>query len=180
MTRLARLTSIYALFAALVVAAPLSAAPEPPPPAPLEEPPAPAAEEPVAEEPAAPAPAPAELAPAPAAPPPAPAPEAAPEPAPAPAPEPSQPRDTRNIGAPKGKRRRRLHHGDHQGLLVRARRSHGRVGESVTWTNSGPTAHTATARDGSFDTGLLSKGQSRSVTFPRRARSPTSALRIRT
>ena len=39
------------------------------------------------------------------------------------------------------------------------------VGESVTWTNSGPTAHTATAGDGSFDTGLLSRGQSRSVSF---------------
>ena len=40
-----------------------------------------------------------------------------------------------------------------------------RVGELVTWTNSGPSAHSATARDGSFDTGTLSKGGSRSHTF---------------
>jgi plastocyanin len=39
------------------------------------------------------------------------------------------------------------------------------VGEPVVWTNSGPTAHTATANDGSFDTGLLKKGQSGSHTF---------------
>jgi LPXTG-motif cell wall-anchored protein len=39
------------------------------------------------------------------------------------------------------------------------------VGDTVTWTNAGPSAHTATANDGSFDTGLLSKGQSGSETF---------------
>jgi plastocyanin len=39
------------------------------------------------------------------------------------------------------------------------------VGEAVTWTNSGPTAHSATANDGSFDTGVFPKGQSRSHTF---------------
>jgi plastocyanin len=39
------------------------------------------------------------------------------------------------------------------------------VGEAVTWTNSGPTAHSATATDGSFDTGVFPKGQSRSHTF---------------
>jgi plastocyanin len=39
------------------------------------------------------------------------------------------------------------------------------VGEPVVWSNSGPSAHTATADDGSFDTGLLRKGQSRSHTF---------------
>ena len=39
------------------------------------------------------------------------------------------------------------------------------VGESVTWTNSGPSGHTATASDGSFDTGLLAKGKSGSHTF---------------
>ena len=39
------------------------------------------------------------------------------------------------------------------------------VGDSVTWRNSGPTAHTATASDGSFDTGLLSRGESGSHTF---------------
>ncbi len=39
------------------------------------------------------------------------------------------------------------------------------VGESVTWRNSGPSSHTATATDGSFDTGLLSSGESGSATF---------------
>jgi plastocyanin len=32
------------------------------------------------------------------------------------------------------------------------------VGESVVWTNNGPTGHSATADDGTFDTGVLSKG----------------------
>jgi plastocyanin len=39
------------------------------------------------------------------------------------------------------------------------------VGESVTWQNSGPSGHSATARDGSFDTGVLQKGKSASHTF---------------
>lgn len=39
------------------------------------------------------------------------------------------------------------------------------IGESVTWRNDGPSGHTATAADGSFDTGLLSQGESGSVTF---------------
>jgi LPXTG-motif cell wall-anchored protein len=38
-------------------------------------------------------------------------------------------------------------------------------GDTVTWTNQGPTPHTATAEDGSFDTGNLNKGQSGSATF---------------
>jgi MYXO-CTERM domain-containing protein len=38
-------------------------------------------------------------------------------------------------------------------------------GDTVTWTNDGPTPHTATAEDGSFDTGNLNKGQSGSATF---------------
>jgi plastocyanin len=41
------------------------------------------------------------------------------------------------------------------------------VGDTITWTNDGPSSHTATARDGSFDTGTLSKGQSASHTFTR-------------
>jgi plastocyanin len=40
-----------------------------------------------------------------------------------------------------------------------------RAGDTVTWFNSGPSAHTATARDGSFNTGLLQKGQSGSFKF---------------
>ena len=38
-------------------------------------------------------------------------------------------------------------------------------GDTVTWTNDGPTVHTATAEDGSFDTGILRKGESGSATF---------------
>jgi plastocyanin len=39
------------------------------------------------------------------------------------------------------------------------------VGDTITWTNNGPSAHTATARGGSFDSGTLHKGQSASHTF---------------
>jgi plastocyanin len=39
------------------------------------------------------------------------------------------------------------------------------VGDSVGWTNQGPTAHTATARAGEFDSGLLDAGKSFSHTF---------------
>ena len=39
------------------------------------------------------------------------------------------------------------------------------VGDTVTWTNSDPTAHTATADDGSFDTGTLGNGATGSATF---------------
>jgi LPXTG-motif cell wall-anchored protein len=38
-------------------------------------------------------------------------------------------------------------------------------GDTVTWTNDGPTVHTATAEHGSFDTGVLEKGESGSATF---------------
>jgi LPXTG-motif cell wall-anchored protein len=39
------------------------------------------------------------------------------------------------------------------------------VGDTVTWTNHDSAAHTATANDGSFDTGALKQGQSASHTF---------------
>ena len=39
------------------------------------------------------------------------------------------------------------------------------VGDTITWVNDGPTAHSATAGDGSFDTGVLQKGASASHTF---------------
>jgi hypothetical protein len=39
------------------------------------------------------------------------------------------------------------------------------VGDTVTWSNAGPTAHSATATGGSVDTGIFSEGQSRSHTF---------------
>jgi LPXTG-motif cell wall-anchored protein len=38
-------------------------------------------------------------------------------------------------------------------------------GDTVTWTNNGPTPHSATASDGSFDTGILRKGQTGSHAF---------------
>jgi plastocyanin len=39
------------------------------------------------------------------------------------------------------------------------------VGDTITWTNQDVAPHTATANDGSFDTGSLSKGKSGSHTF---------------
>ncbi len=40
-----------------------------------------------------------------------------------------------------------------------------KVGGTVTWTNDGPSAHTVTADDGSFDSGQLQKGKTFSQTF---------------
>jgi plastocyanin len=39
------------------------------------------------------------------------------------------------------------------------------VGDTVTWNNTGDEVHTATARDGSFDTGNIASGGSGSATF---------------
>ena len=39
------------------------------------------------------------------------------------------------------------------------------AGTTVTWTNRDSVPHTATSRDGSFDTGLLAQGVSGAVTF---------------
>jgi LPXTG-motif cell wall-anchored protein len=39
------------------------------------------------------------------------------------------------------------------------------VGDTITWSNSGPSSHTATASHGAFNTGILKKGQSASHTF---------------
>jgi plastocyanin len=39
------------------------------------------------------------------------------------------------------------------------------VGDTITWVNNGPTEHSATANDKSFDTGLLPKDASASHTF---------------
>jgi plastocyanin len=39
------------------------------------------------------------------------------------------------------------------------------TGETITWTNDGPSSHTATASNGSFNTGILKKGASASHTF---------------
>ena len=40
-----------------------------------------------------------------------------------------------------------------------------RVGDRVTWTNRDTVEHTATARNGAFDTGLLGESESHSVRF---------------
>ena len=40
-----------------------------------------------------------------------------------------------------------------------------RVGDTVRWTNRDSVAHSATARNGSFDTGLLAEGETGSVRF---------------
>lgn len=40
-----------------------------------------------------------------------------------------------------------------------------KVGDKITWTNQDSVGHSATADDNSFDTGILSQGQSGSVTF---------------
>jgi hypothetical protein len=39
------------------------------------------------------------------------------------------------------------------------------VGDTITWTNEGPSPHTVTADDGSFDAGNLDKGATFSHTF---------------
>ena len=39
------------------------------------------------------------------------------------------------------------------------------VGDTVTWKNNGPSGHSATAMNGSFDTGILSSGESGSHKF---------------
>jgi LPXTG-motif cell wall-anchored protein len=38
-------------------------------------------------------------------------------------------------------------------------------GDTVVWSNDGPSSHSATAKDGSFDTGVFGKGGSRQATF---------------
>mgnify|MGYP001619147475 CR=1 FL=1 len=40
-----------------------------------------------------------------------------------------------------------------------------KVGSTVTWTNKDLTGHSATSDDKSFDTGVLSQGESATVTF---------------
>ncbi|HEX6583348.1 MAG TPA: cupredoxin family copper-binding protein [Thermoleophilaceae bacterium] len=164
MKHLALLAAVYAVIAALVLPGSLLASEDADPasgdtPAaettPVEEAPAPPPEP--APAPEQPAPAPEPLAPAPE------QPAAAPD-QPAAAPAPPQ--------EPRRKRKERI--------SARAAAS-GSVaisdfqftpaqitidqGDSVTWTNNGPTAHSATAPDGSFDTGIFPAGQSRSHTF---------------
>lgn len=170
MIRAVRLTTVYAVFAALVVAAPLSASEEPPPVADTQvaQPEgAPAPQEPAAEEPAAEAPPAAEPAPAP-----EPAPALAPAPAEAPpappVPAQTQPRPPGDDVAGQAKRKAvaaasttvTIKDFDFAPAAVTVN-----VGDTVTWSNAGPSAHSATANDGSFDTGVYGEGGSRSHTF---------------
>ena len=157
MRHLVLLAAIYALTAALVLPSALFAqeSAEAPAADPVAEP-APAEPPPAEPEPAAPAPSPA----APVEPAAAPA-----EPAPAPS-EPQVLADERDepeskptaVAAASG-----------TVTIVDFSFSPGTItinqGDTVTWTNNGPTPHSATAPNGAFDTGIFPAGESRSHTF---------------
>jgi plastocyanin len=181
------MTIAYAVVAVLALVTPLSASEEPPPGGPEMAPAAPPADpaptEPPPPELAPAEPAPSEPAPAEAAPPTDPGSAPVVEPAP---PAPAQPAPTATAPAPaesapaetaSGKRSR-----DRAGRRPRARAAASstvtirdfefapasvaiNAGDTVTWTNEGPTPHSATADGGSFDTGVFRAGQSRSQTF---------------
>ena len=163
MRHLALLAAVYALIAALVLPSSLLASDDADPAAsetPAAET-APAGETPTA--PPEPAPVPAEPAPAPE--PAAPAPKqpaAAPEQAAAPAP-PEQPvRERKQKPSAKAAGSGSVTIADFQFTPAQITINQG---DTVTWTNNGPAAHSATAPDGSFDTGIFPAGQSRTHTF---------------
>src|SRR3954470_4327175 len=154
MRRFGGLIALYALVATLALAAPIAISEEPVEPAAPTTTTAPA--EPAAPAPAAAAPAPAPAAPAPVAPPTTTA--------------SAQPvlKDDAPVEKPKKK------------VIAIAAASAGvtisdfqfapgnvtvNVGDTVPWSNNGPTGHSATATNGSFDTGVLEKGSSGSHTF---------------
>ncbi len=146
MRHLVLLASVYALVCALVLPGSILAQDEP---ATDETTPAAA---PPPEQPATPAPA-AEPAPAPAAPAAPPAPQVlADETAEAPAPQPKA------IAAASGGVTIADFSFSPATLTINQ-------GDTVTWVNNGPTAHSATANNGSFNTGILKAGQSASHTF---------------
>jgi LPXTG-motif cell wall-anchored protein len=148
MRRTGGITALYAVVAALAIAAPLSASEEPQP-APAAAPTAPATEAAPAE-PAAPAPAPAEAAPA------APAPEAQLLVDEDPAAD-KKPKPIAIAAASTG-----VTISDFQFAPASVTVN---VGDTVTWTNNGPTPHSATSSSGVFDTGIMDAGQSGSHTF---------------
>ena len=166
MKHLVLLAAVYALIAALVLPSSLFASEDADPAA--GDPPAgetaPAAETPPAPPEPEPAPAPEPEQPAPATEPAAPAPEqpaAAPEP-PAAAPSEQPARERKRKASAKAAASGSV-------TIVDFQFSPGQItinqGDTVTWTNNGPTAHSATAPNGSFDTGVFPAGQSRSHTF---------------
>ena len=182
MRHLVLLASVYVFVVVLALPGSLAASDEPPPPAAPE---AGATETAAAEQtPATPAPGAPEAAPAPAAqpsptPPPTeqePAPPAEQQPAP-PAdqpPAPAQPPAEQDLGAESDRRPQKV------GPIATAAASTTvtiedfafspksitvDVGDTVTWRNNDDVAHSATAEDGSFDTGTFGNGRSRSETF---------------
>ena len=54
------------------------------------------------------------------------------------------------------------------------------VGATVTWTNYDDAPHTATAKDGSWDTGILNKGDTKRSRSTKRASTSTTARCTRT
>ncbi len=161
MTRIVSATMLYALLAALVLAAPLAASEEAQP---EQAPPEQAVVEEVVPPPAEPEAAAPEVEPVPAAPEPVPA---APEPQPPP--EPSQLVDTVPVEKPREKGQLEIARAAASGSVTISDFQFApasitvEMGDTVTWTNAGPTAHSATGD--SFDTGIFSEGQSRSETF---------------
>jgi LPXTG-motif cell wall-anchored protein len=174
------LAALYALIAALIVPGPLGAQEEAPAgttvpaePAPAEPPAAETVPAEPAPAPAEPAPAPAPVEPAPASGQPAPTAPAPAEPAPAPAEEAPVATPAEPVAQTQKRRKRK------KPAAVAAATENVTIsdfqftpaqitiqqGDTVTWTNEGPTAHSATASDGSFDTGIFSAGGSRSHTF---------------
>jgi plastocyanin len=186
MTRLAGITSLYALIAALLLVTPLSASEDPVPEAATPE----TTEQLQEAVPESPEPAPTEPEAVPAEPPPAetaappetaPPPEpvvpveqsSVPEPSPVPA-EPAVEKPEQAAPAKQGPRRSgdapRATAAADTGVTISDFQFAPAsvtidVGDTVTWTNDGPTPHSATADDGSFDTSIFNAGQSRSETF---------------
>ena len=77
--------------------------------------------------------------------------------------------DDKPSGAPRPRRHaqgRISRQGGHQGLQVRPRRDRGQAGHKVSFTNEDTAKHTATSKpQGAFDSGDISKGQTKPVTF---------------
>ena len=191
MRHLVLLASVYALVGVLVLPGSLAASDEPAPPAAPEAGPTETA---AAEQaPATPAPPAPEAQPAPAAPEAQPAPAAQPSPTPPPTeqepappaeqqpappadqpPAPAHPPAEQDLGAESDRRPQKV------GPIATAAASTTvtiegfafspksitvDVGDTVTWRNNDDVAHSATAEDGSFDTGTFGNGRSRSETF---------------
>ena len=158
MKHLALQAAVYALIAALVLPSSLLASDAADPEAadtPAGET-APAGEIPAEPPPEQPAPPPEPAAPAPE------QPAAAPEEAVAPAPAEQPGRERKHTATAKAAASGSVTIADFQFTPAQITINQG---DTVTWTNDGPTPHSATAPDGSFDTGIFPAGQSRSHTF---------------